>query len=283
MSTVLQHDEIESLLGAYALDAVDPDEAVLIERHLEDCPRCRAEVDAFRELAGRLGTSAVVEDAEPLPPELWDRIADGLVDAPRRLPSAMPDLARSEGAAAVAGAGVVEISSARRRRARGGWRSPRTIRWASLTVAAAAVVAIALLGINLSQTNDQLGQARSALSGRGSRAAVEAALANPKHRLVRLDSSEGTELAEFVVLPSGQGYMVSSKMPALPSDETYQLWAMISGQPISVGLLGDQPTTAAFTVASTAAPTELAVTVEPAGGVPTPDRSPVATGDITAA
>jgi anti-sigma-K factor RskA len=285
MSTELQHDEIESLLGAYALDAVEPDEAMLVERHLEECPRCGAEVDAFRELAGRLGTSAVLEDAEPVPPELWDRIAERLNAAPRRSPSPMPDLVRPESATAVAGAGVVEISSARRGRQRsdGGWRSPRTMRWMSLAVAAAAVVAIALLGLNLSQANHQLGQARSALDSRGPNAAVEAALANPRHRLVRLDSSEGTQLAELVMVPNGQGYMVSSSMPQLPSDETYQLWAMISGQPISLGLLGNQPRRAAFTVASTAAPTELAVTIEPAGGVATPNRSPVATGDIVSA
>jgi len=70
-------------------------------------------------------------------------------------------------------------------------------------------------------------------------------------------------------------------MPALPPDETYQLWAIISGRPISMGLLGSRPEQAAFTMASAHTATELAVTVEPSGGVATPTRPPVATGDFT--
>ncbi len=34
----MAHHEIEELLGAYALDAVDADEARLVEDHLADCP-----------------------------------------------------------------------------------------------------------------------------------------------------------------------------------------------------------------------------------------------------
>ena len=40
----LSHTEIEELLGAYALDAVDRDTAAVIEQHLEGCVRCAAEV-----------------------------------------------------------------------------------------------------------------------------------------------------------------------------------------------------------------------------------------------
>ncbi len=67
----LTHEEIQELLGAYALDAVDPDEAELIERHLEACPRCRAEVEGHREVATMLGNTG--GDA---PDGLWDRIAE---------------------------------------------------------------------------------------------------------------------------------------------------------------------------------------------------------------
>ena len=82
------------------------------------------------------------------------------------------------------------------------------------------------------------------------------------------------------MVPDGRAYMVSSSMPALPTDETYQLWGEISGQPISLGLLGSDPKQATFTVASSSVPSALAVTVEPSGGVVTPDRSPVATGTV---
>jgi anti-sigma-K factor RskA len=267
MTDERQHHQIESLLGAYVLDAVDPEEAALVGGHLEGCPRCRAEVDAGRELAGWLGTSAALEGAEPPPADLWGRIGERL-GATSRPPPPMPDLARPPVARTGDGATA---------------RAPRKARWVLAAVAVAAAVAIAVLGIDLSATNAQLGRAQQALGARGTRAAVEGALANPGHRLVRLDSSVGTQLAEFVVVPGGQGYLVSAAMPPLPADETYQLWALTSGRAISVGLLGDGPRQAAFTMASVTLPTELAVTVEPAGGVATPSGSPVAAGRVPAA
>ena len=66
----LAHEDIQELLGAYALHAVDPDEAEVVERHLEGCPRCRAEVEGHREVATLIGNSG--GDA---PDGLWDRIA----------------------------------------------------------------------------------------------------------------------------------------------------------------------------------------------------------------
>ena len=262
-----QHDEIESLLGAYVLDAVEPEEAALVENHLARCPRCRAEVDAGRELAGWLGASAALEEAEPPPADLWGRISESL-GATSRSPSPMPGLAPPP----VTRTGEDPVA-----------RTPRSARWVLSAVAVAAAVAIAVLGIDLSATNAQLGRTQQALGARGSRAAVEAALATPGHRLVRLDSSAGAQLAEFVVVPDGQGYLVSTSMPPLPAHETYQLWALISGRAISMGLLGDVPRQAAFTMASRTRPTELAVTVEPAGGVATPSGSPVATGRVVGA
>ena len=69
----MTHDEITELLGAYALDAVSPEEAAEIEQHLTECPRCRAEVTAHREVAGVLGNLG-----GSAPAGLWSRIADEL-------------------------------------------------------------------------------------------------------------------------------------------------------------------------------------------------------------
>ena len=38
----MSHQEVQELLGAYALDAVDPELAAIIEDHLRHCARCRA-------------------------------------------------------------------------------------------------------------------------------------------------------------------------------------------------------------------------------------------------
>ena len=67
----------------------------------------------------------------------------------------------------------------------------------------------------------------------------------------------------------------------MPATKTYQLWAKIDSRPISLGLLGPRPTRdAAFSIARSAHPSSLMVTVEPAGGVATPDGPLVAAGPV---
>jgi anti-sigma factor RsiW len=76
------HHDIEELLGAYALDAVDDDEARQVEAHLRECPRCRAEVAAHREVAALLISSST----HPVPDGVWDRIAAELGEVPPPVP-----------------------------------------------------------------------------------------------------------------------------------------------------------------------------------------------------
>lgn len=49
-----KHEEIQELLGAFALGAVDDGERTVIESHLETCEPCRSELDAHRRLADAL-------------------------------------------------------------------------------------------------------------------------------------------------------------------------------------------------------------------------------------
>ncbi|MGH9223582.1 MAG: zf-HC2 domain-containing protein, partial [Acidimicrobiales bacterium] len=77
MGRELSHFDVRELLGAYALDAVDGDEAAAVERHLEDCRICRTEVSEHREVASRLAAGWV-----PAPDGVWDRIASSLEESP---------------------------------------------------------------------------------------------------------------------------------------------------------------------------------------------------------
>ena len=70
----------------------------------------------------------------------------------------------------------------------------------------------------------------------------------PGHKVVNVESAGHVQLAQFVVLPSGQGYLVKSNLPTLSSAKTYQLWGVINGQAISLGLLGQTPHAAALHV-----------------------------------
>ena len=47
--------DVHALSGAYAVDALDDLERAAFERHLAECPECRAEVDSLREAASLLG------------------------------------------------------------------------------------------------------------------------------------------------------------------------------------------------------------------------------------
>ncbi len=54
MSEDLSHSEIQDLLGAYALGAVDDDERTIIDAHLQTCESCRIELDDHSRLAETL-------------------------------------------------------------------------------------------------------------------------------------------------------------------------------------------------------------------------------------
>ncbi|MGZ4400587.1 MAG: anti-sigma factor [Gaiellaceae bacterium] len=79
----MEPDGIHELTAAYALDALDPEDARLYEEHLAGCERCRQELALLREAAAALGLAA----GGPAPPAtLRDRIrtAAPLAEARRR-------------------------------------------------------------------------------------------------------------------------------------------------------------------------------------------------------
>jgi len=278
MTTDVSHGDVRDLLGAYALDAVDRAEATLVTEHLAECSRCLGELDVLREIASAIGTMV-----ESVPPALWDRIAGHMDDSLRISDPAVDFQVAPNGGpgtrSARSGRRVDPTATVRGRGARRAWGPVRGVWLVPWTLGIAAAVLIALLLVGLSSANGRVDRLNEALASQSARAAVNAALESPGHQLIDLRSVEGTRTAELVLLPSGNGYLVSSTMPALPDDETYQLWGLIDEQPISLGLLGSHPSQAAFTVAA-ASPSRFMVTIEPAGGVTTPDRASVAQGVV---
>ena len=261
----MTHQQASELLAVFALDAVDSDEQELIEAHLAECPRCRAELDAHRDVAAALGNSV-----EQLPEGLWSSIASRLPARPAEEPPPMPTLVREGSAPEERSAMRFRTPSPAPRRASRG----RLFSVASLAVAAVAVAAV--LGVNLVHANDQISSLHQS-----SPASAVAALKVPGHKVVDAESARHVELARFVVVPSsGQGYLLTSNLPTLPSAETYQLWGVINGQAISLGLLGQDPHGAAFTWGGSSHPSKLGITVEPAGGSVVPTGSMLAVGTV---
>lgn len=72
LPTVNPHQDIEELLPWYANDTLTPHERLTVERHLEQCPVCRAELEQCRALATRLHEPC--EDTWRLPAGHFDRL-----------------------------------------------------------------------------------------------------------------------------------------------------------------------------------------------------------------
>jgi hypothetical protein len=255
MAVRLTHQEIEELLGAYALDAVDGEEQVEISDHLLECPRCRAEVAEHREVAALLAHGG--GDA---PAGLWDRIAASIEGTE---PSAA-DVALVPPPALFARPGA----TAKRQRS---WLSR-----AFVPIVAAAAAVIALLGfqvVDQGQKIDQQGEQLAQMStDDGLSRALEAAMADPEAQLVALRSTDGEHEARAVMRGS-TGYLSAGSLPPLPEDRTYQLWADLGERRVSLGILGSDPKVATFEVSGDVL--GLAITEEEGGGVVVSEAAPV--------
>jgi anti-sigma-K factor RskA len=256
----MTHEEASELLAALALDAVDVAEREQIEAHVAQCPRCQIELDSLREVASAMGNTV-----SALPEGLWSSISTRIYEDQNTEPP--PELILG---------GLTESSRLIQSRRAMSARRTRTLVGSCSALAAAAIV---VLAFSLASANGHVSRLNSALS-RSANNVVQAALSTPGHKLVNLKSSAQVELAQFVLLPDGRGYLVKSNMPALSSNETYQLWGIINGTPISIGLMGDSPNEVGFTVSGGPTPSSLDVTVEPAGGTQMPTSPVVASGAV---
>jgi anti-sigma factor RsiW len=285
-----EHAELQELLGAYALDAVEADEAAAIERHLPTCPRCRNELTDHREVAALLGYAGA-----SAPSGVWDRIVASLEEPPpalqlaRIVSSAPPQprpaefdqetIADSWGPktpppiharpAPDSAAPIVPIGQGRRRKS-----VPMRFMVAMATVAALIVAALGVevgrLEVHKSPATDNIALL-----------AYRAAEANPANRHLTLISSDGSHTLPAVIAADGMTYLGPGNLETLPTDETYQMWGIVDGARVSLAVIGDKPTYAAFTTPNVAS--VLAMTVESRGGVVTSTRSPVVTGVVPSA
>jgi anti-sigma-K factor RskA len=249
--------ELDSLLGAYALDALDRDERLRVDAYLARNERARDEVDELRESAAALALAPV--DDTSAPPELWARISDAI------------DTEQSVDADAVGD----EIAAARSR------RRARSARWMSVAAAAAVVVA-ALLASQVASLQHRLDNSRSTGETAAAAAFTRAGRVEGAKKL-SLSPAGGAEVARVVLLPDGSGYLKNDAMADLDADHTYQLWALAGSADapvaISAGVLGPHPKAAAFR--TTPDVHAFAITVERAPGVGQPSQKPYASARVT--
>lgn len=254
----MTHDEIQELLGAYALDAVDADEAVEVTAHLPTCARCRAEVEEHREVAGLLAHTGT--DA---PDGLWDRIAGSLdgEEPPMRLVPEQPPVVTSDDGA------TADVVPLRRR-----WYVP------AAAVGAVAAALVAILGVQVVEQGRRIDQMEQAAAEDPARRAFELAMAEAGSRQVELRGESGV-VATAVLTPGGDGWLDASGLPPLDRGQTYQLWGDAGEVLVSLGVLGPDPGVVHFDARGYQA---LAVTAEASPGVVISEEPPVAAGAVTA-
>lgn len=266
MTQPMTHDQVWAELGAYALDSVTPDERAAIEAHLATCASCREELRAMSM------TTAAMAGSVPSTP--MDRARSAAVK--RRL------LARVEADKS----GVTPIRSAAIP------ARPSPLPW---WIAAAASIAFIVAMYQRVEVSREREQIRTALAAESLRvAALQDTLATRERTMLAMAGSD-VKVVELVAnnrRPSARMFwaqstntwtMFAHNMPAPPSGRTYQLWLITrDGQRISAGTFAPNPSGDAVVSAQYAmAPDSLsaiAVTEEPAGGMPQPTGGIVIAG-----
>jgi anti-sigma-K factor RskA len=273
------HDELRQSLEAWALGALRPTEATEVERHLSTCETCR-------ELAAPLLLVPVVlasaaPDAAPS-----DAVRERLVSRIGAVRADIPSLS------VLSGPSVVRPPR----------RASAVLPWLA---AAAALLVAAVLGWDGVRLRGRIAELTRALEQeRAASAATEA-------RLALLQRTSDQQRSAFAVLvapdvaridlagqpdaPGARGRAFWSRsrgmvfsataLPPPPPGRTYQVWVVTSQPaPISAGLV--QPDPDGFVNAVFATPPDIpqpvavAVTLEPAGGVPSPTGPKVLVGTV---
>jgi anti-sigma-K factor RskA len=248
--TTIEPRDMDSLLGAYVLDALEADERAQVEQHLAQDARARREVDELLETVAVLATAPGID--EPAPQDLWDRIAAQIeAEAP------------------------TDELAARRGRTR-----TRPVVWITSAVAAVAAVAAIVLALQVVSLNDDLDHAKQPTAA-NINAEYDRATQAEGARTATLASDRGR--ARVVLLPDGTGYIVNDGLPPVGDAKTYQLWAFTGtgAEPtiVSAAVLGPDADSASFKLAGPVQ--SFAMTVEGAGGAAQPTQAPFTTGNLS--
>ncbi len=259
-----EHERLQESAGLYVLDALEPAERAAFEAHLRSCEECAAEVRSLRSVAAALPAAAP------------------LVDPPAALRARVMAAAtgRQSGSRVVA---MTPRPPARTSVFSAGW----------LSAAALLVVSLGLGGYSLSlrqriagleadlrdavarldRSEQQVAVATRSVASAEARMAV---LTAPDLRQVNLAGQTIAPRASgraFLSRASGLMF-TASDLPPLPAGRVYQLWIVTAQAPVSAGLLevdaGGRVAQRFDTPANLQAPVAIAVTDEPAGGVPAP-------------
>lgn len=220
-------NDIHALSGAYAVDALDDLERAQFERHLAECPACRAEVASLREASALLAETVL--DAPPA--GLRDRVLADIATV-RPLPPLVPE--------------VVARRPARR--------------WFPALAAAAAVVTVLGVGTAVVQPwDDGPGQVTEASPVAQIRAAEDA-------RSWTQDFPDGSSATLWRSESLNQAAVVTRGMADPPEGKVYELWLQHDDDMVAAGFMPAGPDNTVTLSGDPGTAQGFGISVEDAGG-----------------
>jgi anti-sigma-K factor RskA len=256
-------DEVEELLGAYAVDALPSDEAAAVRAHLAGCRNHAEQAAELRAVASRL--HALAGPVQP-PAALRSRVLEAIREQ---------DSATATARATAPAVPPASIESARdTRRSRVTWgRSPegkRAFPYARGALAAVLVAAIGgLLAWNIILMSGDDNDAEQFASRATAVAPLRADAGDAFGAVIYFDAEK-------------RAAVVADGLEVLDATQTYQLWALGEGDPVSLGLISvDARGHMSGAVSFDAAAAEgIAITIEPAAGSPQPTSDPILLAEL---
>lgn len=265
------HDDLRDNAALYALGALEPAETAEFERHLSSCAECAAELRALRPTVGAL--AGAVPQIDP-PAGLRERV----------------------------------LASAGHQRAVQAVPERRAMHALAPWLAAAASVVLAVgLGIYNRQLREdlraltlELGQTRARLATTEREIENARGVASNAQAMVRVIAAPDLRRSDLAGQPAAPGasarafwsrsrglVFAASNLPPLPAGRTYQLWIVPPGTaaPVSAGTFEPDASGRVERVVErpidTPRAAAMAVTIEPAGGVPAPTGDKYLVGTVS--
>jgi len=269
-----RHDDIQALLTDYALGELSPTDREPVDAHLATCPECARDA---RELVHAFQGIGLAEPPVAPPPHVRSRVLE--------------HLAREARASTQAGT-VTPIHTAEP-----WWRSNPA--WLGLA-AAAVLVCGGLLAMEMqshARLTERLGRADQEVARLARQMAETAGQADLAISILTATDMRRIDLAGFDVSRDAiaRAYwsatkgllIVADRLPQPPPGRTYQVWLIGGGSsgPVSAGLIEGQRSTRGMLIAPppggvTGNTVTVAVTDEPAGGLPAPTGTKHLVGSI---
>ncbi len=240
---------LHELSAGYVLHALSAEEAAAFEAHLPECPACAAETADLRAVTARLGSAVAVD-----PPPAMKASVLARIDALTAAQAPEPDTP--------SGGPIVAL------------RSRRLTLGARLTAAAAAVllVAVGLLGVQLSRTADERDRLRAS-----SDLVTRVLTAEDARRLAGAVAGGGRG-AVVTSRDVGASVFVGSELTRPADGRVFQLWLIdASGTATSAGVfLPDRAGAVSRPLpADLGGAAAVGLSVEPEGGSSAPTTTPV--------